>query len=502
MATAGTVVTILVYLVLILGIGAWASRKIKTAEDYVVAGRSLGFLMFTILVIASCTSGMTLLGVAGLGYVGGWPTIWEQIFVPLACAICILIYGTKLHRLSQKRKYMTIQDYFSHRFYSPKAMRIVSGMAVLITSIIYLTGQYRAISIVLTRLLGITHLHALLIGAGIVMAYVIMGGLYAVAWTTLIQGLILIIGVLCTAPFVISAAGGLTHINKVLGGIDPNYLKIAFPQQHPPYASYAFCTPAFLVSFFFLLAMGLGSAPHIINNILTARKKSYYRWAPLAAFSIYVVIMYLIKIVGFASRAMVAEGTLKLAHPDYSYIASVEHIMPSFIWALFGVVILAAVMSTTDRLLLTIGSCIGWDIYKSLINPRASDRKVNMISRIFVAISAVVTVLLAIKPPALLAWLIWMGIGIMLACFVTPLLCGLYWKRATKEGAIWSMLAGLISAIIFGAIHKFLKPLPMHFSFYAFIVSIIVMIVVSLLTQKPEEKILQETETGFYIGAR
>jgi len=502
MATAGTVVTILVYLVLILGIGAWASKKIKTAEDYVVAGRSLGFLMFTILVIASCTSGMTLLGVAGLGYVGGWPTIWEQIFVPLTCAICILIYGTKLHRLSQKRKYMTIQDYFSHRFYSPKAMRIVSGMAVLITSIIYLTGQYRAISIVLTRLLGITHLHALLIGAGIVMAYVIMGGLYAVAWTTLIQGLILIIGVLCTAPFVISAAGGLTHINKVLGGIDPNYLKIAFPQQHPPYASYAFCTPAFLVSFFFLLAMGLGSAPHIINNILTAREKSYYRWAPLAAFSIYVVVMYLIKIVGFASRVMVAEGTLKLAHPDYSYIASVEHIMPSFIWALFGVVILAAVMSTTDRLLLTIGSCIGWDIYKSLINPRASDRKVNMISRVFVAISAVVTVLLAIKPPALLAWLIWMGIGIMLACFVTPLLCGLYWKRATKEGAIWSMLAGLISAIIFGAIHKFLKPFPMHFSFYAFIVSIIVMIVVSLLTQKPEEKILQETETGFYIGAR
>jgi len=502
MATTGTIVIILAYLVLILGVGAWASRKIKTAEDYVVAGRSLGFWMFTILIIASCTSGMTLLGVAGLGYVGGWPTIWEQIFVPLTCAICIVIYGTKLHWVSQERKYMTIQDYFSHRFYSPKAMRMVSGLAVLITSIIYLTGQYRAISIVLTRLLGITHIQALLIGAGIVMVYVIMGGLYAVAWTTLIQGLILIVGVLCTAPFVISAAGGLTHVNEVLGGIDPNYLKLAFPQQHPPYAGYAFCTPLFLVSFFFLLAMGLGSAPHIINNVLTARRKSYYRWAPLAAFGIYVVIMYLIKIVGFASRVMVSEGALKLGHPDFSYIASVEHIMPSSIWALFGVVILAAVMSTTDRLLLTIGSCIGWDIYKSLINPRASDKRVNLVSRISVAVFAVVTVLLAVKPPVLLAWLIWMGIGIMLACFVTPLLFGLYWKRATREGAIWSMLVGLTSAIVFGAIHQFATPLPIHFSFYAFMISIAVMIGVSLLTQKPEKKLLRETQTGFYFRAR
>ena len=502
MATAGTTGVIIIYLVLILGVGAWASRKIKTAEDYVVAGRSLGFWMFTILIIASCTSGMTLLGVAGLGYVGGWPTIWEQIFVPLTCAICILVYGAKLHRVSQKRKYMTIQDYFSHRFYSPKAMRIVSGLAVLITSVIYLTGQYRAISIVLTRLLGITHLQALLIGAGIVMVYVIMGGLYAVAWTTLIQGLILIIGVLCTAPFVISAAGGLTHINKVLGGIDPNYLKLAFPQQHPPYAPYAFCTPLFLISFFFLLAVGLGSAPHIINNVLTARRKTYYRWAPLAAFAIYAVVMYLIKIVGFATRTMVTEGAFKLAHPDYSFIASIEHIMPPVAWAFFGVVILAAVMSTTDRLLLTIGSCIGWDLYKSLINPQASDKRVNLISRIFVGVFAAITVLLAIKPPALLAWLIWMGIGIMLACFVTPLLFGLYWKRATREGGIWSMLVGLISAVIFGAIHQFVTPLPMHFSFYAFVISIIVMVVVSLVTQKPEEKVIRETQAGFYIRAK
>jgi len=496
------IVLIIAYFIVILGIGIWASRKIKTTEDYVVAGRSLSFWVFVMLMVASCTSGMTLLGVAGLGYTGGWPTIWEQIFVPLTLAICIIFYGTKLNRISKREKYLTVQDYFSHRFCSPKAMRAISTIAVLIISIIYLTGQYRAISLVLTHLLGITHLQALLIATAIVMAYVVLGGLYAVAWTTLIQGLILIIGVLCTAPFVISFAGGLSHINEVLGKIDPNYLKLAFPQQHPPYAPYAFCTPAFLVSFFFLLALGLGSAPHIINNVLTVKKKKFFKWAPLIAFAIYVIIMYLIKIVGFATRVMVTEGVFQISHPDYSFITSVEHIMPPIVWAFFAVVIMAAVMSTTDRLLLTIGSSVGWDLYKKLINPQASDKKVTFVSKISVVFFAVFTVILAIRPPALLAWLIWMGIGIMLSCFVAPLLFGLYWKGATREGGIWGMLSGLISAIIFGAIHKFVTPLPMHFSFYSFVISVVVLVLVSLFTKNTSDKILQETETGFYIKRR
>jgi len=115
---------------------------------------------------------------------------------------------------------------------------------------------------------------------------------------------------------------------------------------------------------------------------------------------------------------------------------------------------------------------------------------------------AVFTVILAIRPPALLAWLIWMGIGIMLSCFVAPLLFGLYWKGATREGGIWGMLSGLISAIIFGAIHKFVTPLPMHFSFYSFVISVVVLVLVSLFTKNTSDKILQETETGFYIKSR
>lgn len=502
MASILTTSLVVLYFLVILAIGAWASKKVKNSADYIVAGRSLGFWFFVILIVSSATSGMSILGVAGLGYTAGWPSIWEQIFVPLTTAICILFYGTKLHKISEKMGYMTVQDYFANRFYSPRLMRALSGLAVVVTSGIYLVGQYTAISIVLVWLFGITHTEALLIAGIIVLLYVVLGGLYAVAWVNLIQGVFIIAGVLIVSPFVINAAGGFTHINTVLASIDPNMLNLAYPQAHPPYAGYAFMTPLYLVSFFFLLAMGLGSAPHIINNVLAVKKDKYFKFAPFAAFSIYVVIMYLIKIVGFGARAMVADGTMKVPYADYSFVAAVNYSLPTFIWPLFAVIVLSAVMSTTDRLMLTIGSSVSWDIYKNLINPKAKDKTIMNLSRAVVVIAAVFTLYMAITPPQLLALLIWMGIGIMLSTFVMPLLAGLYWKRATREGAIASMAVGFSTSIAFGFVHQFIMKLPMHFSMYSFVLAVITMVVVSLVTKNPPEKVLKETLTGPFIQTK
>jgi len=493
------------YFLGLMAVGAWASKKVKSSEDYIVAGRNLGFWVFTILIVACICSGMTLLGVSGLGYVAGWPTIWEQIFVPLSAAVCILLFGVKLHAIGSDKGYLTVQDYFAHRYYSQNGIRGLSAITGILVSLIYMVGQYVAISMVLSWLFGISYHQALLISALIVTAYVIMGGLYAVAWNNLIQGLMLIIGVIVVAPAIIMAAGGMTHINTVLASLDPNFVQLWYPQMNPPYAGYAFATPAFLASFFFLLTFGLASAPHVINNVFSARESKYFKWSPLVAFVLYAVVMYLIKISGFAAKVMVTEGKIALpsgvANPsDYSFIIGAEYAFPEAIGIFVGIIVLAAVMSTTDRLMLTIGSYFGWDIYKRFINTEASDKSVTFMSRSAVAVAALITLILAwSNPPELLAWLIWMGIGLMLACYVMPLLAGLYWRRATREGAIFSMGLGLIGAGVAGYYHQFIQPLPIHFSMYGFVISVLAMIVVSLVTAKPDEKILDETLTGLYI---
>ncbi|CVK34260.1 sodium:solute symporter family protein [Methanoculleus bourgensis] len=502
MADLITFVLIGLYFVVLIGIGSWASKKIHNTEDYILAGRSLGFWVFTILIICSVCSGMTLLGVSGFGYSSGWPGIWEQIFVPLAASFCIIVFGVKLHAVGKERGYMTVQDNLADRFESPRALRGLSAVSGIIVSLVYLVGQYTAISIVLVWLFGIPHWEALLISGVIITAYTVVGGLYAVSWTTLIQGGILILGVFLMAPFVIVSAGGLSHINTVLAGVDPNFVEPWFPS--PAYAPYAFATPEFLVSFGILLMVGLACAPHVINNVLAAKEARYFKWAPLVAFGIYGVVMFLVKFTGFAVRSLVEEGTIVLPATvnaqDFAFISGVEYAMPNVaLWALFAVIVLAAVMSTTDRLMLTVGTMFAWDIYKNILRPSAPDKEVLLVSKVAVIVAAGSTLWLAINPPPMLAWLIWMGIGVMLATFAVPLLAGLYWRGATKEGAIASMGLGLVAATVFGYWHQFVAPLPVHFSLYALVISALTMVVVSLVTASNSRDALDNTQTGWFI---
>ncbi len=160
-------------------------------------------------------------------------------------------------------------------------------------------------------------------------------------------------------------------------------------------------------------------------------------------------------------------------------------------------------MSTTDRLMLTIGSYVAWDVYRQFLNPAASEKSITLLSRAAILASTILTLWLAwSNPPELLAWLIWMAIGVMLACFVAPLFAGLYWRRATREGALASMILGLVGVSAFSYYAKYVSSLPMHPSMYGFLISVAALVIVSLLTKKPSEKVLDETQTGLFIRPR
>ncbi|ABN07035.1 Na+/solute symporter [Methanocorpusculum labreanum Z] len=499
-----TIALIAVYFVVLLGIGVWASKKIKNSEDYMLAGRSLGFWLFTLLIVCSICSGMTLVGTSGFGFASGWPGIWEQIFVPLSAAFCIIFFGSKLNKIGRKSGCMTIVDYFALRYENTRELRTLSAIASIAVSLVYLVGQYTAISIVLIWAFGLEHWQALLIAGVIITAYTVIGGLYAVSWTGLVQGLILIFGVILVAPFILTYAGGLEHINTVLATIDPNLVMPWFPSGSTE--AYAYCTPEYLFSFGVLLIVGLACAPHVLSNVFAARKTSYFKWAPLVAFSIYLVIMLLIKICGMAVRSMQADGLLSGIVPeggrvaDFALMYGIQAASPSIlITGLFAVIVLSAVMSTTDRLMLTVGTTFSWDIFKTMLKPMASERQVVLVSQICVLLAAVISLILAINPPEMLAFLIWLGIGLMLSAFAVPMIAGLYWRRATAAGAIASMLVGLITCLAFGAYYNFIDKLPMHFSIYSLLCSIAAMVIVSLLTKKNSEKALDLTYTGMYL---
>jgi SSS family solute:Na+ symporter len=494
----------LFYFAILLAIGFWAGRKIQNFDSYLVADRSLGFWVFTILMVASMSSGMALLGAAGLSYVTGWTSICDQIYVPCSLIVALSIFGPKLHRIAHRHKHLTLQDYFAYRFESPRLVRGISGLAVVVISLIYLVGQYTAIGITMQRILGVSYPAGLLIGAVLVTVYVFIGGLYAVSWTTMIQGCILVIGVLVVGPLIVARAGGLTEINRILASIDPLMLRAASPQQHPPVSPDMFFTPIFIASFGVMVCLGLSCAPHVINNVLAARRNSYFRWAPLAAFIIFSAFHHVVKWVGLAARSLAHEGKLALpegvANPtDFTFIVATESLVGPTLEALFAVLVLAAVMSTTDRLLLTIGGSCAWDLYRNLWKSDAPNRRIMWISRISVVVAAVVSLVLALYPAELLAWLIWMGIGVMLAVFAAPLLGGLFWRRANGAGAFAAMMVGLVSAMIFGYVDQFVTKLPVHFSLGPFILALLALIIFAFAGKQPNRKILDQTDTGWHL---
>jgi SSS family transporter len=503
-ASGSTWLFSLLYFVILLVIGFWAARKIQNFNSYLVADRNLGFWVFTILMVASLSSGMALLGAAGLSYLSGWPSICDQIFVPCSLVVALRVFGPKLHRIARRHKHLTLQDYFAHRFESPHLVRGVSALAVVIISMIYLVGQYTAIGITMQRILGVSYPTGLLIGAVLVTIYVFIGGLYAVSWTTLLQGGILVIGVLIVGPLIVLRAGGLTEINHVLASIDPLLLHAANPQQHPPVSPDAFFTPVFIVSFGIMVCLGLSCAPHVINNVMAARRNSFFRWSPLAAFVILSSFHHVVKWVGLAARSMAHQGNLILpegvANPtDFTFIIAAERLVGPTLQAFFAVLVLAAVMSTTDRLLLTIGGSCGWDLYRNLWKTDAANNRIMWVSRISVVAAAIISLVMSLYPAELLAWLIWMGIGVMLAVFAAPLLGGLFWKRANGAGALAAMVTGLVSSVVFGYVDKFIAKLPVHFSLGPFILAILVLVAFSLAGKRPSRSVLEQTETGWRL---
>lgn len=149
-------------------------------------------------------------------------------------------------------------------------------------------------------------------------------------------------------------AGGLTHINTVLASIDPNMVQPWYPS--PVYAGYAFATPEFLISFALLLTIGLAVAPHVINNVLAAKEDRYFRWSPLIAFVLYVVVMFLVKFAGFAVRVLVQEGQLVLPEvvnkQGFAFVYGIQHAYPvhfSFYALVISVVAMVVVSVLTRR---------------------------------------------------------------------------------------------------------------------------------------------------------
>ncbi len=494
------------YLVAIAIIAYFGAKRTKTIADFVAASGQLGFWTYCLLMVGSVFSGMTLIGVAGLAFTTGWSNVWERIIGPaFAISFGTILIGYKLYPIRNKFGMLTVQDYLAHRYNDPELMRILAGTISAFTCFLYLIGQYTAIGVVSVVVLGIPYWLGATIAAVIVVAYVMSGGMFSTAWTTFLQSILMLFGIYITVPFILAGVGGFEALNRALihlpeiqhaiRGVSKDflfapYLSRPFAPANVPLAGWVYNITLFGIT----VPLGLMVAPHIINNMLTFKDVKYTKWSPIVMYIIGVSAILLISIAGMAARVAWAEGMLNIPNLkmggitvkwcDMAYPTIAKKVLPYWLFILLLPTILAGVMSTTDRLIVTAASNISYDIIKNALGKALDEGTLKNISAAVVPIIGFSSLVLSLSPPPLLAWFVWSALALMTNCFFFPIMFGLYWKRMNRKAARLSMIVGFIVtlatfAIAGKTIHLF--GLPMYAAFPGFVASLVTAIVFSYI---------------------
>ena len=463
------------YLLIVVVVGFITYRMTKTLADFLIAGRRLGAWVVAISERASGESAWLLIGLPGLALASGFSAVWSAIGCGIGIFASWTLVARKLRLQTERLGALTLPDYFEARFNdTTHLLRIVSMAVIVFFFTFYVSAQFLAAGKVLNTTFGLAPIHGMLIGAVIILFYTIMGGFFAVAWTDLVQGL-LMAGAMILLPLAAwIELGGISGVAERIGAMDPNLLLATGGQTGRP-----------LIMGLIIGSLGIGlgyvGQPHLLTRFMAIRHPRDLRKGTMIAMTWVVIAFWGAILVGIAGLAYFGVGGLE----------DPEHVMPQvatiFLPAgIAGVVIsaaIAAMMSTADSQLLVATSALSEDIYHQLINKDAPQKKLLAISRIGTVIIGVIAFLLALGAEEKVYWFVlyaWAGLG---AAFGPGMVLSLWWKRTTKWGLFWGMIVGSSTTVIWHNI-----PVLKDFVYElvpAFLFALVTVVLVSLATEPP-----------------
>ncbi len=496
-------ISVVVYLVGMLAIGIMYSKN-NNSEDFYLGGRKLGPIVTAMSTEASDMSAYLLMGVPGLAlFCGLAEASWTAIGLALGTYLNWLIVAKRLRQYSEKIHAITIPDFIAIRFRdNTKLIETFGALIVIIFFVPYTASGFAACGKLFNSLFGFDYMTSMIISAAVIVAYCATGGFMAASVTSLIQSIVMTVALLVVLIFGINTAGGWSAVVENAREI-PGYLSLTASTniQATEAGSY---TPFMIAS---TLAWGLGyfGMPHILLHFMAIGDETKLKLSRRVG-SIWVVISLGIAVViGIVGYSMAKVGTIAMPASQAeaenmivnasSALAQVG-IIPGLIAGVIIAGILAATMSTADAQLLAAASGVTHNILTNVLGIKLSDKKTMLIARLTVLGVAVLGIIFASDPNSSIFRVVsfaWAGFG---ATFGPVMLFALFWKRCNKWGAISGMLTGGVMIFVWkfgvaklGGIFAIYELLP------AFIISSIVIVVVSLLTAAPEKEIVEEFES-------
>lgn len=495
-------IAVVVYLIGMLLIGFRYSNN-NTSEDFYLGGRKLGPIVTAMSTEASDMSAYLLMGVPGLAFFCGVAEAsWTAIGLSLGTYLNWLIVAKRLRRYSVATQAITVPDFLAKRFRdNTKLIETLGALTIIIFFVPYTASGFSACGKLFNSLFGFDYMTSMIISAAVIVAYCATGGFMAASVTSLIQSIVMTIALIIVLVFGISSAGGWNAVVENAKAI-PGYL--SFTASTNIYSAEAGTYS--LLSIVSTLAWGLGyfGMPHILIHFMAAESEEKLTISRRVG-SIWVVISLSVAvIIGIIAYSMAKAGVIAMPESEaaaenmiVNVSAAIAQIgvVPAIIAGIIIAGILAATMSTADAQLLGAASGVTHNLISNVLGIKLSDKKSMLIARITVIIVALLGIYFAADPDSSIFRVVsfaWAGFG---ATFGPVMLMALFWKRCNKWGAIAGMITG--AAMVF--VWKFLvKPLGGLFAIYellpAFVISLIVIVVVSLCTGKPDDEIIGEFE--------
>lgn len=451
------------YFLVVFAIGWYSMRRTRTEEDYWIAGGNLGWFIGGATLAATHTSAGTFVGTIGVMYTAGWSFGWVLISIPLAYWFVAAVLAPRFTAVKQ----LTLPAFMEARYYSKK-VRGLSALIVLIATVVYIQAQILAGGIIANIVFGIPTQWGMVAFTLILLAYTVIGGMVAVVYTDAFQLVVMCLGALFALPLALRQVDGMENLFALVESAHP----LVFTWDTMP------ATLLFTMGLAFFL--GSIATPEKLIRLYAMKDMPTIRRGILFAVVVVTGINLIVFVIALAAIVLFpALPTGDLAMPMVAVA-----VLPPTLGAIMLAAITSAMMSTVDSLLIVAGSALSVDIYQNLIHPDVTPKRRLLVDRAGIVIVGSIPVALLLSGVGegeLVQFIVLLFTALMASAFVMPVVGGVLWRRATREGAAASMVGGVSVTFLWEAFgSEAIDPvLP------GFLASAVLWVVVSLVTPPP-----------------
>ncbi|MCX8182730.1 MAG: sodium/solute symporter [Candidatus Methanomethyliaceae archaeon] len=497
----GDVLIILALIIVVIAIGAKGYKVSSSITGYFLAGRGLGSWVLAFSIMATYFSAASFLAggttyLYNLGF-GAWLTAWHIIGVVLMWTLV----AERLFRYSSKTNIISVPDFIEHRYQS-KGAKIISASVILLLFTLYLTSVYKGGAVILATVLNTKFEVALVMLALPVIVYVCIGGLKAAALNNLLLGALMLIAAFITFFAIMSAVGGPIHgletleEMNVLGRI-PGQMWLRLDGMGPQPAMVAGMVPSLIMSITFSISLAQVALPTLLMQFYAAKNVNVINRGRIigsiavAAYAILVFSLGAFCHIILDPQLSSTEITALMKDTDWVIPKALTMLIPSGLRGLVMAAPVAASMSTLAVTLLVLSGAIVRDIIQP-IKPNLEEKRLLLLAKISPIFFAAISLGLTLYQTDIIVEVVGAAFGTIFVCFLGPVTIGLYWKGATKYGAMASMISGLIVGLLW---YKFLYRATWIYPVIpALAVALPIFFVVSKFTSKPSKEVLDLLE--------